>query len=49
MPSNRDVNSMLTIFDDFSKIVCSFLLKHKSDVFATFKEWKIMIKKQTRK
>ena len=23
-----------------------YLLKHKSDVFATFKQWKVMIKKQ---
>ena len=46
MSSNGDVNYMLTIFDDFSRRVCLFFLKHKSDVFATFKEWKIMIKKQ---
>ena len=37
---------MLTIIDDFSKRVWSFFLKHKSDVFSTFKEWKIMIEKQ---
>ena len=40
---------MLTIIDDFSRRVWSFFLKHKSDVFATFKEWKIMIKKQTKR
>ena len=40
---------MLTIIDDFSRRVMSFFLKHKNDVFAMFKEWKIIIKKQTRK
>ena len=38
---------MLTIIDYFSRRVWSFFLKHKSDVFATFKEWKIMVEKQT--
>ena len=40
---------MLTIIDDFSKRVWSFFLKHKSDVFGTFKEWKIMIEKQIKR
>ena len=40
---------MLTIIDDFSRKVWVFFLKKKSDVLATFKEWKIMIEKQTRK
>ena len=40
---------MLTIIDDFSKRVWSFFLKHKSDVFATFKEWNIMIEKQIKR
>ena len=43
--SNEGVNYMLTIIDDFSKRFWSFFLKHKSNVFATFKEWKIMIEK----
>ena len=46
MPSNEGVNYMLTIIDDFSRRVWSFFLKHKSDVFATFKEWKINFEKQ---
>ena len=45
VPSNEGANYMLTIIDDFSKRVWSFFLKHNSDVFATFKEWKIMIEK----
>ena len=40
---------MLTIINDFSKNFWVFFLKQKSDVLATFKEWKIMIEKQTRK
>nr|GEU67069.1 retrotransposon protein, putative, Ty1-copia subclass [Tanacetum cinerariifolium] len=31
---------MLTIIDDFSRKVWVFFLKHKDDVFPTFKEWK---------
>ena len=46
VPSNGGANYMLTIINDFSKRVWTFFLKHKSDVFATFKEWKIMIEKQ---
>ena len=38
---------MLTIIDDLSRKVCVFFLKQKGDVFSTFKDWKIMIKKQT--
>ena len=45
MPPNGGANYMLTIIDDFSRRV--FFLKHKSDVFATFKEWTIMIEKKT--
>ena len=47
VPSKGGVNYMLTIIDDFSKRVWPFFLKHKSDVFAMFKEWMIMIEKQT--
>ena len=49
VPSNEGANYMFSIIDDFSRRVWSFFFKHKSDVFATFKEWKIMIEKQTRK
>nr|GEV94323.1 retrotransposon protein, putative, Ty1-copia subclass [Tanacetum cinerariifolium] len=40
---------MLTIIDDFSRKVWVFFLKHKNEVFPTFKEWKVLIKNQTRK
>ena len=33
VPSKGDTNYMLTIIDDLSKRVWSFILKHKSDVF----------------
>ena len=49
MPYHEGENYMLTIINDFSRRVWSFFFKHKSDVFATFKEWKIMIEKQTGK
>ena len=38
---------MLTIIDDYSRKLWVFFLKNKSDVFATFKDWKILIEKQT--
>lgn len=40
---------LLSIINDFSRKVWIFFLKKKSNVFATFKEWKTMIKKKTRK
>ena len=45
-PSNGCASYMLTIIDDFSRRIWLFFFKHKSDVFATFKERKIMIEKQ---
>lgn len=44
--SNGGVHYMLTIIDDFSRKVRAFFLKHKSEVFSTFKEWKIMVEKK---
>ncbi|GJT10612.1 retrotransposon protein, putative, ty1-copia subclass [Tanacetum coccineum] len=38
---------MLTIIDDYSRRVRSYFLKHKSQAFTKFKEWKVMVKKQT--
>ena len=40
---------MLTIIDDFSHKVWVFFLKQKGDVFSTFKDWKTMIEKKTRR
>ncbi|GJX19222.1 retrovirus-related pol polyprotein from transposon TNT 1-94 [Tanacetum coccineum] len=40
---------MLTIIDDFSRKVWVFFLKHKDEVFPTFKEWKVLIENQTGK
>jgi hypothetical protein len=34
---------MLTIIDDYSRKV----LKNKDDTFAAFKDWKVMIERQT--
>ena len=38
---------MLTIIDDYSRKVWTYFLKTKDDTFAAFKEWKIMIERQT--
>ena len=38
---------MLTFIDDFSRKIWVFFLKQKTEVFATFKQWKTMIEKQT--
>ena len=40
---------MLTFIDDYSRKVWVYILKHKNDVFGKYKQWKAMIKKQTRK
>nr|GFA83480.1 retrovirus-related Pol polyprotein from transposon TNT 1-94 [Tanacetum cinerariifolium] len=40
---------MLTIIDDFSRKVWVFFLKHKDEVFPTFKGWKVLIENQTGK
>jgi len=40
---------MLTIIDDYSRKVWPYFLKHKSEAFLAFKEWKVMVEKQTKK
>ena len=40
---------MLTFIDDYSRKVWVYFLKNKSDVFLNFKQWKILIEKQTGK
>lgn len=40
---------MLTIIDDYSRKVWPYFLKHKWQAFSAFKEWKIMIERQTEK
>ena len=40
---------MLTFIDDYSRKVWVYFLKHKNDVFLTFKQWKALIEKQTGK
>ena len=49
VPSLGGARYMLTIIDDYSRRVWSFFIKHKSDAFKTFKEWKIMIENQSGK
>ena len=40
---------LLTFIDDFSRKVWVYFLKHKNDVFHTFKKWKALIENQTDK
>ena len=40
---------MLTNIDDYSRKVWPYFLKNKDDTFAAFKEWKVMIERQTKK
>ncbi|CAD6236154.1 unnamed protein product [Miscanthus lutarioriparius] len=48
-PSYGGARYMLTIIDDYSRKVWSYFLKNKDDTFAVFKEWKVMIERQTEK
>ena len=48
--SNQSGNRyFLSIIDDYSKKVWIYLLKHKNDAFAKFKEWKQLVENQTSK
>lgn len=49
VPSLGGAGYMLSIVDDYSRRVCLYFMKHKSNVFKTFKERKIMIEKQANK
>lgn len=48
-PTQGGNRYFLSIIDDFSRKVWVFLMKHKSDVFMLFKNWKIKIELQTGK
>ena len=48
-PSHGGAHYMLTFTDDFSRKVWVYFLKHKSEAFQRFKEWMIMVEKQTGK
>ncbi|XP_065044048.1 retrovirus-related Pol polyprotein from transposon TNT 1-94 isoform X1 [Musa acuminata AAA Group] len=37
---------LLTFIDDYSRKVWVYFLKHKNDIFLTFKQWKALIEKQ---
>ena len=38
---------LLTIIDDFSRKTWVYFLRHKNEVFGTFKQWKNLLEKQT--
>ena len=44
--SKGGASYLLTLIDNYSRKVWVYPLKRKSDVFATFKQWKTMIEKQ---
>jgi transposase InsO family protein len=46
-PSYGGSRYMLTIIDDYSRKVFPYFLKTKDETFAAFKEWKVMIERQT--
>ena len=48
-PSYGGARYMLTIIDDYSRRVWPYFMKNKDDTFAAFKEWKVMIERQTEK
>ncbi|CAD6232026.1 unnamed protein product [Miscanthus lutarioriparius] len=48
-PSYGGARYMITIIDDYSRKVWPYFLKNKDDTFAAFKEWKVMIERQTEK
>ena len=43
VPSKGGTRYLLTFIDDFSRKVLVYFLKHKNDVFPTFKKWKALI------
>ncbi|KAL5858125.1 hypothetical protein ACOSQ3_005583 [Xanthoceras sorbifolium] len=47
VPSKGGARYMLILIDDYSRKVWVYFLKHKNDVFATFKQWKALVEKQT--
>lgn len=49
VPSKDGARYMLTFIDDFLRKVWLYFLKHKNDVYLTFKQWKVLIEKQTGK
>ena len=49
VPSLSGSKYFLSFIDDKSRYVWAYILKHKSDVFEKFIEWKAMVEKQTGK
>ena len=39
----------MSIIDDYSRMTWVFMMKHKSEAFKNFKQWKILIENQTGK
>jgi hypothetical protein len=39
----------LSLIDDYSRMTSIFVMKHKSDAFKNFKQWKTLLENQTGK
>ena len=47
--SKGGASYLLMFIDDFSRKVWVYFLKHKNEVFHTFKKWKVLVEKHTNK
>ena len=49
VPSLGGSRYFLSLIDDYSRMTWVYMMKHKSEVFKIFKEWKILVENQTGK
>jgi hypothetical protein len=47
VPSNGGAHYFVSFIDDFSRKVWVYFMKHKSEVFTIFKQWKAQVENQT--
>ncbi|MGD7448530.1 hypothetical protein ACQCQC_25880, partial [Ralstonia pseudosolanacearum] len=47
VPSLGGARYFLSPIDDYSRMVWVFMLKHKSEAFKTFRQWKTLVENQT--
>ena len=45
--SHSGAQYFVSFIDDYSRKVCIYFMKHKSDVFGIFKKWKAQVENQT--
>jgi len=49
IPSKGGARYFLSLIDDYFEKIWAYVLKQKSDVFKTFKRWKVLVEKQIEK